>query len=120
MLTEQKRGFGFVYDAAQEELPVLELQANFVKGGLLLCFASQHVALDMNGQGEMIRHFATLCRGELIAKCLLQVGNADPDDFVPRLAAGQEELSHSEIRVPSSLGRSVSGKLPPTLRRYLT
>src|SRR5271156_56535 len=39
-----KKGFMHQYDMATTENPVLIIQANFIKGGLLLCFASQHNA----------------------------------------------------------------------------
>ncbi|KIX98848.1 uncharacterized protein Z520_05309 [Fonsecaea multimorphosa CBS 102226] len=100
------RGFGYVYDQTVQQ-PVLIIQANFVRGGLLLCFASMHNALDMNGQGVMIRQFATAMRGEDFDPQLVAAGNQDADSIVPLLKEGEKALTHDEMRVP------IAGPAPP-------
>ncbi|ETI26284.1 hypothetical protein G647_03061 [Cladophialophora carrionii CBS 160.54] len=96
------RGMGYVYDQAVET-PVFIIQANFIRGGLLLCFASMHNALDMNGQDILIRQFATLLRGEALDQELIAAGNQDADSIVPLLKEGEAVLAHDEMRRPSSL-----------------
>jgi trichothecene 3-O-acetyltransferase len=36
-----KKGFFYMYDPAKEVLPVFHIQASFIKGGILLCFAGE-------------------------------------------------------------------------------
>lgn len=43
---------------------VLTVQATFVRGGVILTFASNHTTMDMNGLGQAICLFAKACRGE--------------------------------------------------------
>ncbi|EXJ74069.1 uncharacterized protein A1O5_02363 [Cladophialophora psammophila CBS 110553] len=93
------RGMGYVYDQTVEQ-PVLIIQANFIRGGLLLCFASMHNALDMNGQGILIRQFAAAMRGEDFDHQLVAAGNQDADSIVPPLKEGEMALTHDEMRVP--------------------
>lgn len=105
------RGIGHVYDQTIDS-PVFILQANFIRGGLLLCYASQHNALDMNGQGVLMRQFATLMRGEELDPKIVAVGNQDPDVFVPLLKEGEVRLKHEEMAAPSSL-KPADGAVPP-------
>lgn len=105
------RGIGHVYDQTVDS-PVFILQANFIRGGLLLCFASQHNALDMNGQGFLMRQLATLMRGEELDPKIVAVGNQDPDIFVPLLKEGEVQLKHEEMAAPSSL-KPINGAEPP-------
>ncbi|KAJ9615464.1 hypothetical protein H2200_001539 [Cladophialophora chaetospira] len=107
------RGFGYVYGETKET-PVFIIQANFVKGGLLLCFASMHNALDMNGQGVVIRQFARLMRGEELDAELVAIGNQDADSIVPLLKNGEVGLEHAHMRKPSSLDPANGGG-PPAL-----
>jgi trichothecene 3-O-acetyltransferase len=93
---------GFTYDT-KVETPVFFIQANFVRGGLLLCFASMHNAIDMNGQGVLIRQFAALMRGEELDPKLVAEGNQDANSIVPLLKNGEIPLEHAEMRKPSHL-----------------
>jgi hypothetical protein len=96
------KGMGHAYGAATVQ-PVFIIQANFVRGGLLLCFASQHNALDMNGQGVMIRQFAAAARGEPFDPEYVAAAIQDADTVVPLLKEGEVALGHEELRKPSSL-----------------
>ncbi len=78
--------------------PVLIIQANFIEGGLLLCFAGMHMAMDGNGLGQVIQLFAKACRGEKLTASELQDGNLATDDIVPDLAPDQHPQSHPELR----------------------
>lgn len=105
------RGFGHQYDDSIAT-PVLIIQANFIRGGLLLCFASMHNALDMNGQGVLVQQFAAICRGEDLDPRLVADGNQDADTVVPLLKNGEVRLAHEDLLKPSSLNQSGG---PPTL-----
>jgi hypothetical protein len=96
------KGMGYQYDESAE-LPVFIVQANFIKGGLLLCFASMHNALDMNGQGTILKVFAAAGRGEEFDPSLVAAGNQDADSIVPLLQPGESPLSHENMRRPSTL-----------------
>ena len=78
--------------------PVLIIQANFIEGGLLLCFAGMHMAMDGNGLGQVIRLFAKACRGEELTASELQDGNLATGDIVPNLAPDHHSLRHPELR----------------------
>ncbi|OPB42680.1 trichothecene 3-O-acetyltransferase [Trichoderma guizhouense] len=116
-----KKGMGYVY-TEETERPVFIIQANFVKGGLLLCFASMHNALDMNGQGIVLKMFAAAARGEELDAELVKAGNQDADTIVPLLKPGEIGLDHSDLRKPSSLGQSghhgAPGKAPWNYWRF--
>lgn len=98
------KGMGYVYDETTIQ-PVFMVRANFIQGGLLLCFASMHNALDMNGQGVVIRQFAAAVRGEEFASAYLAAGNQDADSIVPLLREGEVALAHADLRKPSSLNQ---------------
>ncbi|KAL8915755.1 MAG: hypothetical protein Q9172_006703 [Xanthocarpia lactea] len=77
--------------------PVFILQANFIPGGLLLCFAGMHNVMDGIGLGQLIRLFATLCKGEMIAAADLAVANLDRTQLQLALKPGQTALNHPEM-----------------------
>ena len=106
------KGMGYAYDSSTE-LPVFIVQANFITGGLLLCFASMHNALDMNGQGLVLKLFASAGRGEELDSALVEGGNADADVIVPLLKPGEPALLHETMRRPSTLNTSGQRAGPP-------
>lgn len=75
--------------------PVLVIQANFIAGGLLLCFAAMHNALDGHGLGQVIRHFATACRGGNISDADIKAGNLARPNLFPPLRPGEPSQNHS-------------------------
>lgn len=113
------KGMGYAY-GEDTELPVLIVQANFVSGGLLLCFACMHNALDMNGQGLLIKQFAALGRGEQLDPRLVEVGNRDADTIVPLLKPDETALKHETMRRPSMLNATPGppGRPKPALWTY--
>jgi len=106
------KGMGYAY-GPETEFPVFIVQANFIKGGLLLCFACMHNALDMNGQGTVLNMFAAAARGEELPPTLLAVENLDADSIVPLLKPGESSASHEIMRRPSTLTASQSPTGPP-------
>ena len=77
--------------------PVLVIQANFITGGLLLCFAAKHNNLDGNSLGQLIWHFATACRGEDISDADTKAGNLARPNLFPPLRSGEPSQDHSNI-----------------------
>ena len=116
------KGLPEKYMGSSEVTPVLIIQANFIKGGLLLCFSSNHHSLDMNGQGQMIRLFATACRGEQFNDAHVKSGNLNINTIISLLNPETEPLlAHRDMRCPSSLGLSGTPPAPaqfPTSWRY--
>lgn len=81
------KGIGYQYKAGTK-LPVFAIKANFIKGGLLLCFASMHNALYMNRHVIVLKMFAAAGRGEEFDSALVEAGNRDADTIVPLLRPG--------------------------------
>ncbi|KAH7325553.1 transferase family-domain-containing protein [Stachybotrys elegans] len=106
------KGMGYQYEAGTE-LPVFVAQANFVEGGTLLCVASMHNALDMNGQGTVLKMFAAAGRGEEYDPKLVAAGNRDADTIVPLLKPGEPSADHDVMRRPSMLQAAPQPKSPP-------
>ncbi|EEY23652.1 trichothecene 3-O-acetyltransferase [Verticillium alfalfae VaMs.102] len=42
--------------------PIFAIQATFLRGGLILCFAAHHGAMDMNSQARLIGFLSRACR----------------------------------------------------------
>ncbi|KAL8678057.1 MAG: hypothetical protein Q9186_005552 [Xanthomendoza sp. 1 TL-2023] len=77
--------------------PVFIVQANFIPGGLVLCFAGMHNVMDGIGLGEVIRMFAALCRGEHLSPGDLEVANLDRTQLPLALKPGETTLKHPEV-----------------------
>ncbi|TLD32781.1 hypothetical protein PspLS_01648 [Pyricularia sp. CBS 133598] len=65
--------------------PVLVLQANFVRGGLVLTIASNHTTMDMTGLGMLIGFFSKACRGESLTSDEIAQANQDRRNVIPLL-----------------------------------
>lgn len=72
------------YDPAGPE-PVLLLQVNWIEGGLVLTVNGQHAAMDMTGQGEVIRLLSKACKGEPFTAEEVATQNLARDTIVPLL-----------------------------------
>lgn len=77
--------------------PVLVIQANFIPGGLILTFAGMHNVFDGNALGDLIRHFATICRGDQILEADVEAGNLTRPGLIPTLGPGESSQDHSII-----------------------
>ena len=101
-------------------MPVLIVQANFTAGGLLLCFAVMHNAMDGNALGQLIRHFATVCRGENISDADLSAGNLPRSKLFSTLGPDEPSLDHSLIykEVVDSPSASSDGPAVPAPWTY--
>jgi hypothetical protein len=104
-------GLPYYYDGS-EPLPVFLLQANFIRGGVILTSACMHNALDMNGQGQVIRLLAQALRAEEFSEAQIRDGNVDRRKVIPLLAPGDKLLAHERVRCPSSLSNPAFGGSP--------
>ncbi|KFX98989.1 hypothetical protein V495_07598 [Pseudogymnoascus sp. VKM F-4514 (FW-929)] len=106
--------YGFVNDYPRHVVkPVCIMQANIVRGGLLLTICTFHGVMDANGNDQFIRQFGSLCRGEKLADEYVRWGNMDADTIVPPLKPGEEPLPMEWIRYPSTLSAEEPTWPPP-------
>jgi hypothetical protein len=91
-------------DSAAPE--VLLVQANLIKGGLILTFLGQHQAMDGIGQDQIIRLFSKACRTEAFTdKELLICNLTTASDTIPLLEASNElppTVSTHQLTTPQS------------------
>jgi trichothecene 3-O-acetyltransferase len=82
--------------------PVFEIQANFVAGGLILTFATQHNVMDMTGMAQVMYLLSKACHNEPFTAEELRIGNLDRRNLVPLLDDSYTpgpELAH-QIKKP--------------------
>ncbi|EAW07659.1 putative trichothecene 3-O-acetyltransferase [Aspergillus clavatus NRRL 1] len=95
--------------------PVFLVQATFIPGGLLLTFVGHHMAMDMTGQGHLIRLFSKACRNEPFTNEELSYGNLARDKIIPLLddsyQPGPELLRQIQKSPPSH--EAVEQQAPP-------
>ena len=82
--------------------PCFGLKANFVKGGLLLTFALSHSVGDGTSMGQVMKLFATACRGDVISKADVEAGNMNRPLSMPSLRPGENRLDHSDMTVKAT------------------
>ena len=88
-------------ESASNSVPVFLVQANFITGGLLLTFVSQHQAMDMPGHGQIMRLFSKACRNEPFTTEELSSGNLPRGKLIPLLDNSYEqgpELAHQILK----------------------
>lgn len=92
-------GFPAVYEDS-DEFPAhaIRLQASFIRGGVLIDFATQHNLADAGGISGFINMIAMLMRGETIPRDLLEVANMDRRNIIPLLGPDEPMLDHSRHR----------------------
>ena len=77
--------------------PVFIVQANFIPGGLLLCCAGMHNVMDATGLGQVVRMFATLCRGAALSADDVSAATLDRAYLPIALKPTQSPMSHPEL-----------------------
>ncbi|ETN42412.1 uncharacterized protein HMPREF1541_01566 [Cyphellophora europaea CBS 101466] len=83
--------------------PVLILQANIIRGGLILTIAGNHATMDMTGLGIVISFIAKACGREPFTDEEIEEGNQDRRNVVPLLDDSYQpgsELDDSLIKPP--------------------
>lgn len=73
------------YDESMEPAPVLEIQANFIQGGLVMVFQGHHNIMDMNGMGHIVHLYAKALRKEPFTEFEVFQGNQDRRNLVKLL-----------------------------------
>ncbi|KAI4140334.1 MAG: hypothetical protein L6R39_005841 [Caloplaca ligustica] len=119
-VTAPMEGFPHHYGAS-DVTPVLIVQANFIPGGLLLCFAGMHNCMDGTGLGQVIRMFATLCRGEQLSREEVEAANLDRAQLPVSLKAGQSPMPHPEMTVKANADQKTDpGNITTSVWSYFT
>ena len=99
--------------------PVLVIQANFARDGLMLTFAGSHTVMDGNGLGQIIRMFASACKGEPISEADIRAAHLDRDACVPFLKPHEIPLEHIDLRrKPNQSKPDQPGMTTPMLWTY--
>jgi hypothetical protein len=94
-------GFPESYQESTENpAPVLAIQANFIKGGLLLDFSTQHNAIDASGMMQVIELFSVAMQGAEFSASALKEGNRDRSRVIPLIPPGEPIRDHSYLRRP--------------------
>ena len=99
--------------------PVFFVQANFIPGGLILCFSGMHNAMDATGLGQLIQIFAMLSRNEKPSAKMLREADPDRSQLPVLLKSGQSAMSHPEVAAkPHQASTDDSKPSPPALWLY--
>ncbi|KAJ3532835.1 hypothetical protein NM208_g8260 [Fusarium decemcellulare] len=81
-------------------VPIVALQANFIRGGLLLTMCFHHIVMDGTAVVQFIRHLAhTLEGGEIPAPDLANA-NLDRQSVVPLIPPGEPVKDYRDLRRP--------------------
>ena len=91
--------------------PVFLLQANFLKGGLLLTFNGQHQAMDMIGLGWVMKLLAKACRNEPFTAEELTIGNLPRRHIYPLLNDEEYRLVNLDHQIVKPA--QIFGAKPP-------
>jgi hypothetical protein len=90
--------FPHIYDDTElNPAPVLTLQLNFLKGGVLLDVAAQHNIIDGGGLLRILEHLATSLRHEPFSTHQLNHGNRDRRNIIKLLGPQEQMLDHTHL-----------------------
>ncbi|RAL15842.1 putative trichothecene 3-O-acetyltransferase [Aspergillus homomorphus CBS 101889] len=104
-------------DSRIEPARAFMMQANFIRGGLLLDLAGQHNFMDGGGLFQCSRLLAKALRGERFSPAELKQGNRDRRRLIPLLGADEPLLDHAHLlrrRCPPSAPLNKSSRPPAT------
>ncbi|KAJ5336815.1 uncharacterized protein N7506_004837 [Penicillium brevicompactum] len=87
-------------DSAERPSPILAIQANFIREGLLLNFSSQHNAIDASGMMQVIGLFSKAMQGTEFSSTAIREGNRDRNTLIPLIPPGEPIKDHSHLQIP--------------------
>lgn len=96
--------------------PVFLIQANFIHGGLLLTFCTQHNTMDMTGHAQVMYLLSKACRNESFTSEELTTGNCDRRHLIPLLDESYQpgpELSRQIAKPPPAEISADNHPAPP-------
>ncbi|KAJ6026907.1 hypothetical protein N7460_011724 [Penicillium canescens] len=93
-----------------ESALVFCVQANSVKGGLMLTLVAQHNVMDMTGQDFIVNMLSNACHNESFTSEEMATGNIDRSNIISLVDYAYEpgpELDHQLVKPPPPPGVSV-------------
>ena len=93
--------------------PIFVLQANFIDDGLLLTFVTQHNAMDMTGQAQVMYLLSKACYGQSFTDEESRIGNLPRHDLIPLLDESYTpgpELAYQIAKSAASESASSTGE----------
>ncbi|KAI1134068.1 hypothetical protein F5Y05DRAFT_400036 [Hypoxylon sp. FL0543] len=81
-------------------VPVIALQANFIRGGLILNFSAHHTIIDGTGIAQLARLVALALNGDEIPASYIEQANRDRSRVVPLIPHGDPVKDHDYLRRP--------------------
>lgn len=117
----ERKGLPHSYDESQGLAPVLVIQANVVKDGILLCFQGNHHTMDMNGLTHMMRLFSKALHGEPFSDDEIKHGNRERRGVIKLLGPDDEKTDVSKMMVkpPPPGNPGASAEVPELKWIYL-
>jgi hypothetical protein len=103
--------------------PVVQVQANRVRGGVLLNFSNQHNMVDATGLLVFIMLLAAAMRGEDLPDKIVQAANLDHSAVIPLLEEGESGRDYSHLYRPVAPPQGAGPQqtrpaMPPTRWAY--
>jgi hypothetical protein len=103
------------------------VQANFIKGGLMLTLVAQHNAMDMTGQDFIVNMLSKACHNESFTSEEIATGNIDRSNIIPLLDDSYEpgpELDRQLVKPLTSVREAASeqialSNLPGPILKFL-
>ncbi|KAF4554553.1 Trichothecene 3-O-acetyltransferase TRI101-like protein [Elsinoe fawcettii] len=106
-------------------VPTFLVQANIIRGGLLLTFNAGHDVMDLVGQHFIIHLLAKSCRGEPLTDEDLSIGSPARDKMIPLLDSSYTpgpELDPQRVpnvpTVTASEGTATTNPFPPSPAKW--
>jgi hypothetical protein len=117
----ERKGLPHSYDESQGPAPVWVIQANIVKGGILLCFQGNHHAMDMNGMAHLMRLFSKALHGEPFSDDEIKHGNRERRKVIKLLGTDDEktDISKFVVKPPQPADPEASAAVPDVQWVYL-
>lgn len=111
-------GFPLSYEEAKiGPAPPVAIQANFIKGGVLLNFSNQHNVMDATGLFTFIMLIAAAMRGEGLPEKIVEAANLDRRGVIPLLPPGEPMKNHDHLRRPPAPALPTPAQTPPPQAR---
>jgi trichothecene 3-O-acetyltransferase len=95
----ERKGLPHSYDESEGLAPVWVIQANIIKGGILLCFQGNHHTMDMNGMAHLMRLYSKALRGEPFSEDEIRHGNRERRSAIKILGPDDVKADISKLMV---------------------
>lgn len=117
----ERKGLPHSYDESQGLAPVLVIQANVVKDGILLSFQGNHHTMDMNGLTHMMRLFSKALHGEPFSDDEIKHGNRERRNVIKLLGPddAKSDVSKLLVKPPPPGNPEASAEVPELKWVYL-